>query len=53
MTDNTENPTGEIASEIARIRELAIEEQPNAFGALRDQLEAMLNDVSGVSAGQQ
>lgn len=53
MTENIENANPEIVAEIARIRGLSIEQQPDAFGALRDQLEAMLNDVSGVSAEQQ
>jgi hypothetical protein len=53
MTDDINEATPEIAAELARIRQLSVDEQPDAFAALRDQLEAMLNDVSGVSSEQQ
>ncbi|MEN9660459.1 MAG: hypothetical protein RLZZ443_388 [Actinomycetota bacterium] len=38
-----ENFQAEIAAEVERISQLPLEEQPEAFAALRDQLERALN----------
>lgn len=39
----TDDLIKEVSAEVERIVELSLEEQPNAFGALRDELESVLN----------
>jgi hypothetical protein len=39
----SEDLIAQVANEVERITALPLEEQPNAFGLIRDELESVLN----------